>query len=230
LTLAGLSLLLATSEAHAQFAVFDAASVARLVAQAQTLAQQLEVARAQLAQVQAQYTAMTGNRGMQNLLNGTVRNYLPTQSTQLNSVLQGNPAGFSALSADVQATMQANAVLSPQQLAALPPAERAQIASSRQSVALLQGVADQALSNASARFASLQQLINAMPAAADQKGILELQARINAEQAMLQNEQTKLQVLYETAVAQQWAARQREREQVVAGHGNFATRFEPSPR
>jgi type IV secretion system protein VirB5 len=224
------ALMLATSSARAQFAVIDLASVAQLVEQAQTLAQQLAAARAQVAQAQAQYQSITGNRGMQSLLNGTVRNYLPTQWSQLGSVLQGSGAGYAALAADFQSSLQANAVLSPQQLAALPSDERAQIAYARQSVALLQALSQDALSNASGRFASIQQLIDAIPRAADQKGILDLQTRINAEQGMLQNEQTKLQVLYQAAVGQEWATRQREREQVVAGHGHFATRFEPSPR
>ena len=49
----------------------------------------------------------------------------------------------------------------------------------------------------SSRFASIQELIDAIARALDQKGILELAARINAEQGMLQNEQTKLNVLSE---------------------------------
>jgi type IV secretion system protein VirB5 len=228
LGLAGL--MLASAGAQAQFAVIDVASVAQLVSQSQTLAQQLQAARTQVAQAQAQYQAMTGNRGMQSLLSGTVRNYLPTQWTQLGNILQGGGAGYGALSSDVQGNLQANAVLTPQQLAAMPGTERAQISYARQPVALLQAVSHEALANASARFASIQQLIDAIPAASDQKGILDLQARINAEQGMLQNEQTKLQVLYQTALAQQWAERQREREQVVAGQGQFATRFEPSAR
>jgi type IV secretion system protein VirB5 len=97
-------------------------------------------------------------------------------------------------------------------------------------VALLQALSQDALGNASGRFASVQQLIDAIPSARDQKGILDLQARIGAEQGMLQNEQTKLQVLYQTAVAQDWATQQRAREQVIAAQGDFATRFEPTPQ
>jgi type IV secretion system protein VirB5 len=224
------ALMLVSAGARAQFAVIDVASVAQLVQQAQTLAQQLQSARAQLAQAQLQYQSMTGNRGMQSLLSGTVRNYLPTQWSQLDGILQGGTMGYGALSAGMQSSVQANAVLSPQQLAALPANERAQITYARQSVALLQALSMQALSNASGRFASIQQLIDAIPTATDPKGILDLQARISAEQGMLQNEQTKLQVLYQTAVAQQWSQREREGEQVLAGQGQFATRFEPSPR
>lgn len=223
-------LLLVSSSARAQFAVVDVASVAQLVQQAQTLAQQLEAARAQLAQAQLQYQSITGNRGMQSLLNGTVRNYLPSQWSQLDGVLQGNSGSYSALSAEFQADLGANSVLSSQQLAALSNDERTQIVSARNAVALLQALSQIELGNASGRFASIQQLIDAIPTAGDQKGILDLQARITAEQGMLQNEQTKLQVLYQAVQSQQWATRERQRELVVAGHGQFATRFEPTPR
>ena len=205
------------------------ASLGQLVQQAQTLAQQLAAARAQLATAQAQYQSQIGNRGMQTLLAGTVRNYLPTQWTQVSSLLQGG-SGYGALAASFEGNLQANAALSPVQLQTLSNDERAQILNARQPVALLQALSQDALANASGRFAAIQQLIDAIPAAVDQKGILDLQARISAEQGMLQNEQTKLQVLYQMAIGQEWAARQREREQVVGGQGRFATRFEPVPR
>jgi type IV secretion system protein VirB5 len=212
-------------------AVIDVASLARLAQQAQTLMQQLAAARAQLLQLQTQYQSMTGNRDMQSLLSGTVRNYLPTNWSQLSGVMQGNGgSGYGTLAQGVQGNVQANAILSPQQLATLPVAERAQITATRQSVALVQALAQDELSNVSARFASIQRLIDAIPSAKDQKGILDLQARINAEQGMLQNEQTKLLVLFQAAVGQDWAIRQRERELIIAGQGRFATRFEPSPR
>ena len=69
-----------------------------------------------------------------------------------------------------------------------------------------------------------------MPSAtrADQKGVLDLQARIAAEQGMLQNEQTKLQCSTRRALAQELGDAQRAREQViVATHGQFASRFQP---
>jgi type IV secretion system protein VirB5 len=224
-------LLSAAASARAQMAVIDVASLARLAQQAQTLMQQLAAARSQLLQLQIQYQSTTGNRDMQSLLSGTVRNYLPTNGSQLSAVLQGNAgSGYGALAQGVQGNVQANAILSPQQLATLPVDERAQITASRQSVALVQALAQDELSNVSARFASIQQLIDAIPSAKDQKGILDLQARINAEQGMLQNEQTKLLVLFQAAVGQDWAIRQRERELIIAGQGRFATRFEPSPR
>jgi type IV secretion system protein VirB5 len=90
-------------------------------------------------------------------------------------------------------------------------------------------LAQAALTNSSARFASIQSLISAISTASDQKGILDLQARISAELGMLQNEQTKLQVLHQTTDAQSAVLAQQERERIIAAQGNFDTRFQPTP-
>ncbi len=90
-------------------------------------------------------------------------------------------------------------VLSAQQVAALSPAEQDAVQAARRNAALVQAISQEALAHTSDRFASLQLLINAISQAADQKGILDLVARIAAEQGMLQNEQTKLNVLGQAA-------------------------------
>jgi type IV secretion system protein VirB5 len=215
--------------ANAQFAVIDVASVSQLVSEVKTLGEQLATAKADLAQAQSTYQSTVGARGMDRLLSGTVRNYLPPDWTGFERAAQGSGAGYPALSTDLNAAMSANSVLSAQQVAALSPAAGQQLQSDRQTVALMQAVSHQALSTTSMRFAALQQLIDAITRAGDQKAALDLHARIGAETGMLQNEQTKLQVLYHSLQAEQWANEERTRERVVAGHGQFATRFHPVP-
>jgi type IV secretion system protein VirB5 len=214
--------------ARAQWAVIDVGAIAQLIQEVQTLRQQLMTAQAQLNQAEAALATMTGNRGMQLLLSGTNRNYLPTSTGQLTAASQGTGV-YPGLASSVQASMSSNAVMSSAQLAALPPPAQQQVIADRQAIALRQAVAAQALSNSSARFASIQSLIAAIPSARDQKGILDLQARISAELGMLQNEQTKLQVLAQATEAMSAVNAQREREQVIAGQGQFATRFQPGP-
>ena len=92
-----------------------------------------------------------------------------------------------------------------------------------------QALAQEALANSSSRFAALQSLIAAIGTATDQKGILDLQARITAELGMLQNEQTKLQVLSQAGDALTAANAQRNLERSIAGQGRFETRFQPVP-
>jgi type IV secretion system protein VirB5 len=205
--------------AQAQWAVVDAPAIVQLIQQVQNAEQQLATARNQLVQAQQALQTMTGARGMEQLLSGTVRNYLPSNWTQVAAA---------TTSPDTQSIVASNAVLSPQQLSAMPPAALQMVQASRQWTGLQQAMSRQALANASNRFASLQTLISAIPAAADQKGILDLQARISAELGMLQNEQTKLQVLNQATQAQAAALEQQAREQAISGHGRFDSRFRPT--
>lgn len=216
--------------ARAQWAVIDVPAIAQLVQEVQTMQQQLATARQQLQSAQQALQFMTGDRGMERLLSGTTRNYLPSNWAQVTSALQGRgPSGYAGLSADVQSAIAANAVLSPQRLATLSPAEQRQIQAERQWSAMQQALAREALANTSARFASIQSLIAAISTAGDQKAILDLQARISAELGMLQNEQTKNQLLYQATQAQESSIRQQARERVIEEHGRFETRFQPSP-
>jgi type IV secretion system protein VirB5 len=226
--LAGMLLTAVTPAVHAQFAVIDVASIAQLISEVQTLEQQLATARSQLTQAQAEFQAMTGDRGMENLLSGITRNYLPTDAAALTSAAAAG-GGFPALGAGVRSALAAESVLSAAQLAALMPPGAAQLQLQRQSAALLTGLTQQALANASSRFASLQQLITTIGQAQDQKASLDLQARIAAENGMLQNEGTKLQVLFQSVRALEASNTQRTRELVIAGHGLFDGRFEPHP-
>ena len=207
--------------AAAQFAVVDIASIAQLIQQYQTLQQQLTTVQEHLAQARQEYAALTGSRGMQLLLSGTVRNYLPADWNTLAGVMQGTGAGYGALAASEQSLLAADAVLSGPALARLSPIEQAHLAGARRSAALLQALTHQALATTSNRFGSLQQLINAIGSASDPKAVLDLQARIGAETGMLTNEGSKLQVLYQAMQAEDRSQRQRRDEQAIADIGSL---------
>jgi type IV secretion system protein VirB5 len=219
--LAGLLALGGARTAQAQFAVIDVASVGQLVQEVRQLETQVQTAEAQLSQAQSEYAAITGGRGMQNLLAGVPRNYLPMSWPQLSQVLAGGAAGYPALSSQVQTLITTNAILTPAQVALFSPTQQAQLTAARQSPAMLQAISRTALVNSSDRFNSLQQLIGAIGGAADQKASLDLTARITAEQGMLQNEQTKLEALYRVAESEEHARLQRLREQAITDQGSL---------
>jgi type IV secretion system protein VirB5 len=185
--------------AHAQFAVIDASAIAQLVQQVEQLKQG--------------YQSVTGTRGMQTVLSGINRNYFP--STYLRV-----PA---ALAAPIRSTLTAHAVLTSTQLSALSPAEQQQIIQARNNAALLEVTTEEAYATTSGRFAAVQQLINTIGTTTDEKGILELQGRIQGELAMLTNDNTKLQLLYQATQAQEQSRRQVALEQAVASTGNLRT-------
>jgi type IV secretion system protein VirB5 len=215
-----------SSSARAQWAVVDAPAIVQLIQEVEDLEQMISTARSQLSQAERALSTMSGDRGMELLLNGTVRNYLPSTWPQVASAGSG---GGGTLAADVQSNIAANAVLSPQRMATLSPAAQQLLQAARQWGAMRQSISHQALANSSSRFSSLQTLITQIGSAGDQKAILDLQARINAELGMLQNEQTKLQVLNQATLAQESVLQQQAIEMTIAGHGRFETRFQPIP-
>lgn len=202
-------------------AVVDIRAIFQLKQQVQMMTKQLSTAHDQLTQARQTFDALNGGRGMEQLLAGTVRNYLPPSWAELDSAIRQGVGAFQALASEVQATIEGNAVLNGPQLAGLSPVERQQLDAARRSAASLQVMARQALSETSNRFGAIQKLIDAIPRAQDPKAIMDLQARISAEQGMLANEQTKLQVLYQVAQAEEWARVQRAREQAIADIGSL---------
>jgi len=223
-----LALLAGAPAAQAQWAVIDVGAIAQLIQQVQLVEQELATARSELAESQQTFRSMTGDRGMGLLLGGAVRNYLPMSAGDLQSLLAGNAGNWGALAGAMQALIGQNAVLSGQQLAQLGQLA-GYLKAARGSTALAQAIDGAALANSSGRFASLGQLIGAISGAGDQKAILDLGARIAAEQTLVVNEQTKLEVLQRAMQSQRWSDKLREREEVVALHGRFDARFEPAP-
>jgi type IV secretion system protein VirB5 len=218
---AGTAAVVFATSAPAIIPVIDIRAIFQMVQQLSAMQAQLTTLQSHLAQARSAYQAITGGRGMENLLAGTARNYLPSDWQAMTDMVRGASAQYSALSNSLNQIVARNAYLTNAQLAALTPAARSQLEEQRRSVATLQTVAEEALSNTSGRFEALQQLIDAIPSATDEKGVLDLQARIGAEQGMLANEQTKLNLMLQAAQAAELARQQRNRERAVEGLGSL---------
>ena len=218
--------LLVVPAARAQFAVIDVTAITQMIQQAQILQQQLTTAQDHLAQARMEFESITGGRGMEQLLGGTQRNYLPASWADLQGAMG---FGGGALGNGIAASVAQNSVLPPQALANLPPDVRTEIDTARRLTALQQNLTRIALATTSQRFNSLQQLITAIAGAKDQKAVLDLQARVGSENSMLQNEQSKLVTLFQLVQAEEHANEQQMRERAVLGQGQFATRFRPVP-
>jgi type IV secretion system protein VirB5 len=210
-----------TPAAHAQFAVIDVGAITQLIIQVKQLENAIQVAQSTLTQAQQAYSAITGTRGMQLLLSGVNRNYLPANWNQLVGAQNGAGGTYGALGTDVSATMQRNALLTPSYTQNFSAAENSQLTARRSAVALEESLTRQELANVSQRFASIQTLINAIPTATDEKGILDLQARIQVELGMIQNENSKLHVLYQAAQSQAQTERERADEQAIVDIGHL---------
>ncbi|MDP9894894.1 type IV secretion system protein VirB5 [Variovorax boronicumulans] len=220
---------LAPLHAKAGIPVIDVTAVANLIQQVMYWQQQISGMQKQYDQLKESkdqltqtHNAMTGSRGMEQLLptSELARNYLPPNYGELMNTLNGTTAGYSGLASQVQSIMKANSILSGTQMEALSPELRQIVEQGRQSAALLNGMTQNAYQNTSQRFSALQLLINRIGSAQDPKAIQDLQARIQAEQNMLTNEQTKLQSLYQVAHSEELMRQQRAREQAASGVGS----------
>ena len=217
--------------AQAQMAVIDVAAIRQLISQISYWKQQITGMASQLNQLKQTYAALTGPRGMQSLLSlsDAQRNYLPQDWTQMAGVLTGQSAQYAQLAAEAASIAGTRAALTPGALSRLAPSEQQALVEARQSAAGFAAMSREAFAQASARFASLASLIQAIGGATDAKAIADLQGRIGAEQAMLQNEQAKLELLAQAAEADRRLRETQLRELAIAGHGDFATRLHPQP-
>jgi type IV secretion system protein VirB5 len=221
--------LTAAPAAHATYPVIDAAAIKQLVVQINYWKQQITAMQRELTQLQQTHAALTGPRGMQALLSmsDAERNYLPKDWAGVAQVLAGQSAQYGALASAVESGIAQRAVLDPARLARMTEAERTSIEEERRASMGLTVMTREAYAQAGARFASLAQLVQAIGSASDAKAIADLQGRIAAEQAMLENEQAKLAVLSQVAAAEAQVREQQRRELAIAGHGTFQARLRP---
>jgi type IV secretion system protein VirB5 len=231
MTICAFALLAASSSANAAMPVIDIAAIQQLLQEIMAWTEQLQSMRLQLEQLQQTRAALTGSRGMDQLLRLTpaARNYLPVDWTGLANMADAGAGLDGDLARATRAQLDSNAVLSAADLARLPQTLQSLLSSERNAVAAAQTLTRAAYAQSSARFASLSTLIDQIRATPDAKAIAELQGRIGAEQAMLANEGVKLAALSQVTDAERGARDLARRESVLQSHGTFGSRFQPKP-
>lgn len=152
---------------------------------------QIENQYQQIAQAKATLQNMSGSRGLGALLrNPALNNYVPMDApVQLDSVVV---SGYGGLTAQARALRDADMVWNCQGIGgALRTQCEATLGQPYQNKALLR----QAIGTASQRIGQINGLINAINGTDDQAAKLEIGARIQGEQALLQHEATRAQLL-----------------------------------
>jgi len=200
--------------ALAQIPVTDVASITQQVtSQAETIAKwkmQYDQMVSQIEQAKQQYASLNGSRGLGTIMNNpALREYLPSDWQGVyDSVRNG---GYSGLSGTGRTVYEANKVYD---LCANIFSADERTACEAQSVKGAQdkAFALDAFNAAKSRIDQIDQLMNQINQTQDPKAIAELQARIAAEQANIQNEQTKLQMYAMVAAAEDRLQQQRKRE------------------
>jgi type IV secretion system protein VirB5 len=204
----------ASSSALAQIPVTDAASIAKqAAAQVETMVKwktQYDQMLSQIEQQKQQYQSVTGSRGLGNILNDPkMRNYLPNDWQKVyDSVKNG---GYAGLSGTARGVYDQNKVFD--SCAHITSSEQRTACEARAvKPAQDKGFALDAYDAAKGRINQIDQLMDKINTTQDPKAIAELQGRIAAEQANIQNEQTKLQLYSMVAAAEEKVQLQRARE------------------
>lgn len=203
-----------SSAAFAQIPVTDGASIAQQVAaQVETIAKwkmQYDQMTSQINQMKQQYESLTGSRNLGQILNNAaLRDYLPNDWQGVYDAVKSG--GYSGLSGRAQSIYEANKAFDACMVFKLVDqrtACEAQAVKGAQDKAFALDAYDKAKS----RLTQIDQLMAKIDDTPDPKAIAELQGRIAAEQAMIQNEQTKLQMYQMVAAAEDRLQEQRQRE------------------
>jgi type IV secretion system protein VirB5 len=203
--LAALVLATATSAASAGVPVIDAANLVNSAQQVVAWAQQakdmvdsINQMKAQVTQLENTFASMTGDRGLGTLLNLPAdqanRRYLPPQADQIEQLASGQVPGYSRLQSAV-ASIRATISTLPKDTFA--PGSDAEVALNAKldSISTQKALGQAAYSSAERRTADVENLVVTIGSANDPKAIAEMQARIAAEQVLLQNEVAKVQAM-----------------------------------
>ncbi|MCW5656748.1 MAG: type IV secretion system protein [Burkholderiaceae bacterium] len=208
-TFAVAALAVAASHAHAQgIPVIDIANLIQTIQQVMNDITKINNQVQQITQLQDQVASMNGARNLGNIFNSPgLHNYVPPQAfTAINAV---GASGYAGLSTTGKALRDAGMVYNCMDLDG--PARmscQAALAQPYQQKGLLQD----AMTAASGRLSQIQSLMSQINATSDQKSILELQARVGAENALLTHEVTQIQMLQAMADSEERIARSRDRE------------------
>jgi len=164
----------------------------------------------QIEQLKEEYEALTGSRGLGMILNDPAfRSALPDEWKEVyDGILEG---GYAGLSDSARSILEASGLLD----ACESISDAAKAICERQVAKVAQDKANTmaAFDNAQERWDQIQALMGEINETTDPKAISELQARINAEQAAIQNEQTKLQMFTMAAQIENRVMEQRELQQ-----------------
>ncbi len=162
--------------------VFDASSFGQMVMSVKAL-------HDQLTQLQATYQAVSGTRNLGSLLyDPTLKKYLPADWAKVYDT--ATAGGYAGISGPLRAVQDR------ERLPGTVNDAQASIAARSRTTAMTdKAVGLQGFDGARARLAQIEQLMRQINLTHDAKGVQEIQARIAVEQAAVQNETTKLQLV-----------------------------------
>ena len=202
------SMFFGANAAHAGIPVIDVAGLVQAVQEVMQSIQQITNQIRQIEQLQSQVEAITGARNLGAILNNpALQNYIPADATNVLGNVQTN--GYGGLTATARTLRDAQMTYNCLNLAGGARTQcQSSLAMPYQQKALMQDAMDAARG----RIAQIQSLMGQIDATPDQKAVSEIQARITAENAMLQHQMTQISLARGMAEAEARIAESKARE------------------
>ena len=213
--LAAMAALALGGSAHAQTIVYDPTNYAKMVQQAETALQQLQQLQQQVTNGQTLLTSLNTNSGVNGLATvlqqPALRNVLPDISAFV-AAANGNLSSLAAIGSNAQSIRAQNRLYTPQAGDTIGADIEVEGNRAARDLAAGQAIA----TTAQTRLTGLQQLQTSLTTATDARSVMDLQARIQAEQAMIANDQMRLQGVAMAQAAEERLQQQRDRERMEA--------------
>ena len=188
--------------------VIDIANLVQTVQQVMNDITKINNQVQQITQLRAQLASINGVRNLGNVFDSAaLRNYIPAEAYGVVNAV--NSGGYGSLSSTAKSLRDAAMVYNCLDLAGVARTDcQATLSQPYQQKGLLQD----AMRSAAGRLDQINALMTQVNATADQKAVLEIQARIGAENAMLAHEMSQVQMLVGMADSEERIARSRDRE------------------
>jgi type IV secretion system protein VirB5 len=212
---AGLVLALAAFPSHAAMIVYDPTSYAKLIEQATTALNQLHRLETQVQQGQQLLQSLnqaSNVNGLASALETPALRQLIPNAAALATAARGDLSALGDIGVRAQAIRSANRLYTPPAGDALG----AELEAAGRRAARDQALGEAVATGGAQRLAGLQTLQQAIDAAPTARAVLDLQTRAVAEQAMIANDQMRLQGLAMAQAAEDRVQTQRDRERAAA--------------
>lgn len=197
--------------AQAQFAVIDVANLTQALQQVMAWQKQYQQMNDQKSQLQQQYAAATGNRGLGSYADDpSLRALVPADLQQLYENLRTK--GAAGLSANARTLREQARIYNCDDIKG---ADQTNCQRLLNNLAQYQALLANALTISSARTTQIQRLQQAINTTDDPKSIAELQARLQAENVQVGNDANRLLLMRSMAETADRAAEQALREKTL---------------
>lgn len=202
--------------------VIDVANLTQAIQQVMAWMQQYKQMEMQITQIKNQIDMMSGDRGMSMLLAGS-RQYLPDEWNEAMNPSSGG--SFSDLATAIDTIAAAQKILTTAEMGPMSADTKSFLEQARHLSAAQQAIGQRAYKTGADRVIQLQTLTNAIAGQRDPKAIMDLQARIQSEQAALTNDLAQLQAAAQLAQVQESAMNLMQREMLVRRTGDTFPAF-----